>query len=239
MSWPPFAEITFLMSRRVAYVARFALLTFLLMAPPGAASAQLVGSGSGANCFPFGCSLGTGTVYQQVFAASNFSGKMAIRGLNFFREYDGELRTGTFEFYLSTTTAAVDGLSNAYDSNRGANNMLWGTFALDGGAPGTLSFVGTPFFYDPAVGNLLLDIRVIGGWGGSSLFRANNGDAGGMFSRAHDFGAGTSGYGLQTEFVTSNRGIDPLIAVVPEPATNALVAIGLIAMAVVGSRRRS
>jgi hypothetical protein len=227
------------MFNRAVNQLKLAAMTLALVATARTASAQLVGSGSGANCFPFGCSLGSGTVYQQVYAASNFGGAVAITGLRFFREHDGELRTGTFEFYLSTTTASVDGLSNAYDNNRGVDNVRWGTFALGGGAPGTLDFVGSPFYYDPSAGNLLLDIRVTDGWGGSTMFRANNGDAGGMFSRAHDFGAGTSGYGLQTEFVTSNDDVDQLVAVVPEPATTALVALGLVAMVAMGSRRRS
>jgi len=75
--------------------------------------------------------------------------------------------------YASTTTRSVAGLSATFAENIGADNTLvlsgtlnWATGNVPG--PGnTLQFdmvfpFTTPFLYDPAAGNLLLDIHLSG-----------------------------------------------------------------------------
>ena len=82
-------------------------------------------------------------------------------------------RTVTLQIYASTTTRSVAGLSATFAENIGADNTLvfsgtlnWATGNLPG--PGnTRQFdvvfpFTTPFLYDPAAGNLLLDIRLSG-----------------------------------------------------------------------------
>jgi hypothetical protein len=106
-------------------------------------------------------------------------------------------------------------------------------FSLAGVAPIILSFSGFGYFYDPVLGDLLLDIRVSGNgapprFDEAAYFRANIGDADGAFSRAHNFGAGFEDSGLQTQFISS-------AVAVPEPGTIVLVTTGLVAIAV---RRR-
>jgi hypothetical protein len=79
-------------------------------------------------------------------------------------------RTVTLRIYASTTTRSVPGLSTTFAQNIGADNTLvfsgtlnWATGNLPG--PGnTRQFdvvfpFTTPFLYDPAAGNLLLDIQ--------------------------------------------------------------------------------
>jgi hypothetical protein len=79
----------------------------------------------------------------------------------------------TLLIYASTTTRSVAGLSATFAENIGADNTLvfsgtlnWATGNLPG--PGnTRQFdvvfpFTTPFLYDPAAGNLLLDIRLSG-----------------------------------------------------------------------------
>ena len=77
-------------------------------------------------------------------------------------------------------------------------------------------------FVDAA--DLLLDIQVSGFAATShpsqAFYDAMNGDSGGLFSRAHDFGIGFTGYGLVTHFAP---------APVPEPGALALVGIALLA----------
>ena len=200
----------------------------------GTASGQLIGTGTSGNAFPFGSVAfgGINTTYQQVYASSNFGfGPVMISEIDFFLFAAGQLNPGTFDIFLSTTSAPVNGLNTVdFNANRGADNTLFGHFVLGGAAPATLAFNGPAFFYNPASGNLLVDVRSSLTSNGTAAFKANNGDAGGVYSRAHNFGTGFSGFGLQTQFVS--------VTATPEPATLLLVASGLAGIAAVCSRRR-
>lgn len=185
---------------------------------------------SGSNAFPFGGSISADpTRYQQVYSSTAFSGPIDIGTVQFFREtVGGDLASGTFTLSFSTTAVAVDALDTVnFDSNLGLDNQLFVSQVLTGGpAPSVLSFTGTAFHYDPTLGNLLLDIQVSGFshsgvWAG---FAAHNGDAGGLFSRAHDFDSGFEGYGLVTD-------------VIPVPAPGAIL-LGGIGVGLVGWLRR-
>ncbi len=175
-----------------------------VLASAAAATPLTIGTGTGGNAFPFGGSFNANpTTYQQVYASSSFgTSPVKITGISFVLQ-SGSVSSGTYSLSLSTTSKAVDGLDTSVFANNIGGDNTWiysGTLAgqLSGGV---LSFSFAPFTYKPSTGNLLLDVNVSGVPSGfSGFFLANNGDAGGLFSRAHDFGSQFDEWGLQTTF---------------------------------------
>jgi PEP-CTERM motif len=188
--------------------------------------------------------------YQQVYAASQFGGLPSgglITQIVFRPDASfGQAFTSTLpdiQIDLSTTSAADDGLSTTFSDNVGADDTV-----VFGRGPLTLSssFTGppdgpkdfdiiitltTPFFYNPAHGNLLLDVRNFGG-GTTTFFDAvfQTGDGvSRVFNSDVNSGTGnTDTEGLVTGFV-----------IVPEPGSAAmLLAGGGTLLAWFGSRRR-
>ena len=116
--------------------------------------------------------------YQQVFDASQFSrltpGGGLINRIAFRGHGPGIPFTGTvaqLQVNLSTTSKAPDGLSSIFAENVGPND----TQVFSGPFQTAVTFTGdptnfevvlnftTPFYYDPAKGNLLLDVRNLQG----------------------------------------------------------------------------
>src|SRR5262249_32933312 len=125
-----------------------------------------------ARCFPFMCnesgtSEGQSIHYQQVYAASAFSGITQIDSLTFFRiaaaAFGGRdtLLTGNYQISVSTTTMAVNGLSGDLASNSGVDNTVIFAGTLSGSARPSFTITAQKqFVYSPAEGNLLLDVVV-------------------------------------------------------------------------------
>ena len=189
-------------------------------------TALVVGAPADAqNVFPFGGRFDTrpGTRYQQAYAAAEFAarGPILIESVAFMSG-SGNIVRSTYTFFLSTITTGINALSNLdFDGNRGANNARFASVELSGVAPPTLTIQGdVPFLYDPAQGNLLLDIVVSPGGVTSGVgvasFAARMGTAGGIFSRYHDFGTANIGWGLVTKFELAPLTIDNLVAVVDD-----------------------
>jgi hypothetical protein len=215
--------------RKILALAAFVAI---LCVPTWGASIVVGAPNTAPNAFPFGgAGGGAGTVYQQAYASADFTGlgPITISSIDFFLFVPGSLAPSTYSLYFSTITAGIDTLSDTnFSSNLGSDNTLFETESLSGAAPSTLTFAGTPFTYNPADGNLLLEILVSPGGqnaigGVNAFYEANDGNASGVYSRYHNFGTGTTGFGLVTEFDYSAA-----VAQTPEPSSILLLGTGIL-----------
>lgn len=126
------------------------------------------------NDWPFAVSLR----YQQVYSASQFATGGLITQIAFrpdatFGDAFSEM-ISNIQIDLSTTAAAPDALSSNLDTNLGSDDKIVYAGALDistaftGPAGGPKAFdiiinLTTPFYYNPSLGNLLLDVRNFSG----------------------------------------------------------------------------
>jgi hypothetical protein len=224
-----------------------------VVSPNGQAAVE----GDGNNYYPFG----TGGVgvhsqrYQQVYLASDFAAlspggefitQIAFRpDTTFGSAFSTILPDERID--LSTISVGPDALSATFASNVGANDTI-----VYGGATGaslslSSSFTGpaggpkdfdiiinltTPFFYNPAAGNLLLDVRHFSG-AFTTFFDAQStiGDSvsrvfSNPFESVNVAVGETDSIGLITKFTTTAA---------PEPGTMVLFGVGAIFL---GLRRR-
>jgi hypothetical protein len=186
------------------------------------------------NCAPFGCSYRG--EYQQVYSASQFSGPITITNLEFFNtQYNSEaysMNSGTWNISLSITSADWNTLSNTYANNIGPDNTLVfsGNLFQPWAFGDTLSIsLSTPFTYNPAMGNLLMDVTANATTPDGFLFISfdTNGANGDSLNGNTFMGRVfcNSSSGLVTEFSTS-------VSPVPEPSFVYLLGLGLITLAV-------
>jgi hypothetical protein len=198
------------------------LFGLILLSPfRGQAQVTVGAPGDEASDFPFYFTMAT---YQQVYAASDFSGDIVISGLTFFDQQvgPGTLMTADYEIQLSTTSAAVNGLSSTFSANLGADNTTVFTGSLSGPISSSFTIPISAFDYNPGSGNLLLTIFQTnpGAFGVGLDERA--GTSGGQFSRIFsqtstitaDPSAYDINWGLVTQFDTTT---------VPEPSTWAML----------------
>ena len=183
------------------------------------------------NTYPFGGSYQTvweATEYQQVYSGTQFgSGVFAINSVSFFNGPNASaLADGTYVISISTTSAAVGALDSNMGNNIGADNETFFSGSLPTSvAPGALlTFtLATPFNFNPANGNLLLDFQISGVTSFSSpVFASQNGDFGTLSSRmVNGLASNTTGWGLVTQFNFTGSST-------PEPSTLTMAAIALV-----------
>jgi hypothetical protein len=183
--------------------------------------ALTVGTFTTSNCIPLLCNTTnfflnvpvSNVDYQQVYAAGAFAGPTSISSLTFF--YDSSrggaslVISGTYSMYLSTTSAAVNALDGVnLANNRGADWTFFGTFTAGTDTNPSITVSGTPFSYDPANGNLLMEI-----FGTGQIVTGNV--------------QGVNGYvQVDDNGVVTSRAVE-YSTVVPEPGTLVLLASGL------------
>jgi hypothetical protein len=165
--------------------------------------AQATVEGNSSNCFPFGCV--EEMRYQQVYDAAAFglTEPHLITAIAFRNDQSGDAFTKNHpdvQINLSTTGAAVDGLDSTFANNVGADDTIVHNGALVLSSPlapqvGPKPFdvvisLATPFLYDPAQGNLLLDVTVRDGDMDSlPVFLDAENTTGDEISRAYSFSA--------------------------------------------------
>ncbi|HEV3165876.1 MAG TPA: PEP-CTERM sorting domain-containing protein [Isosphaeraceae bacterium] len=215
-------------------------------------------AGNTDNRFPF---LVTGGMrYQQVFASSQFG---SFTGPELINEMD--LRNGVFvsqaftstisniQIALSTTSKAPDGLDPTFANNTGPDSttVYNGSLTLsstNAAGPGNthvfdvvISFQ-TPFLYNPAAGNLLLDVKNISGANaavGTNFFDAIN-NSGDSVSRVF----GSEGSPNATSGTADSLGLivqfefGPSSPAVPEPTSLVLASLGFVLVGGYGWRAR-
>jgi hypothetical protein len=223
------------------------LIALLIATPAIADQVYIVGNppdpGSG-NCFPWGCAYNA--EYQQVYGSSDFQGSILIGDLEFyntqFNSNSTQLPTGNWTITLGTsqivgvntiTGSFAGNLANSFNVQQvwtGDINQAW-VFG------NTLHIqLTTPYAYDPANGNLLMDVVGSGVSlpGGSTFFDVNS--TAGYFTRVYcnagvncgDNGiVDTAGFGLVTGFSSA----------IPEPGTLLMLGTGLLGAVGVLRRR--
>ncbi len=204
--------------------------------------------GDSNNGFPFNIAGGSQR-YQQVYASNQFSaitGPTLITAISFRPDLTfGSAFNSTLtsiQINFSTTAVVPSGLSGTYASNIGGNDIQVYSGALTlsstntGGPPRNFDIVitlQTPFLYDPAIGNLLMDVRNFGG-GITTQFDSSGSDSsiGRVWNNDVNSPTGNTNFGdtgLVTQFT---------FAAVPEPTTWALIGVGTLGTGVYAWRKK-
>ena len=189
----------------------------------------------------------SGIRVQQVYASSAFpAGAMTISSLAF-RSALGQSSTSQnltdFFMQMAVTLNNPDGLSTAYTNNLGSNlqTVYTGAITLSSGGCASLPCpfdmaiaLQSPYVYNPASGNLVVDFRATGSF--STTFidsQTTSGDSVSFIFGPQVNATGlASTEGLITQFTTGSQ------AGVPEPGAGVLSATGLILVLALRLRTR-
>ncbi|HEX3145653.1 MAG TPA: Ig-like domain-containing protein, partial [Pyrinomonadaceae bacterium] len=218
------------MSRLLTLILALALTTLVFVSIPVSAvnGTFTIGANDNNSRYPIGLdpsangtsfpNFQTGGTYQQVYAKSAFSGPVTITQIAF-ASHELTSNPGIANYNFSVSLGATAAVPNALSTNLATNRgpQLAPVFSgplnanITDGAQFDVLIDITPFTYDPASGNLLMEINFnapVQFSGGSLLyFRAG---ANSLTSRAANpsgvaGGAFTDNFGLLTRFTTQSN----------------------------------
>ena len=223
----------------------FAAAIAALGMTPAMAAPITIGVNNSGNCYPglcndSGTNVGPSIDYQQVYTSSAFSGVTSINAITFYFDnaFSGtsNILSGNYTISLGYTNKLVNGLSNNLASNILGSLTLFLSTAQTGSnsANPSISIIGTPFTYDPSLGNLLLEIDV------TNQANVPNGSGNGFFE-ADETGLSTSRVWClkATNCVPDATGLVTTFdaVAVPEPVTLSLFGVGLAGAAALRRKR--
>jgi hypothetical protein len=233
----------FRFSKLLLAMLALVLLTFFA-APLAMADTIVIGGTNSPNAFPFGAGAGpytyqAGGEYQQIYNSARFSGPVMITQIAFASSsVNRSPGTNIYNFRLGLgTTSSTPGSPNSSFAANGTTTTVFNG-PLTAVLTTTNSFdlripLTTPFTYDPAGGNLLLDVVLNSQTTGNVTFfvAGRSSDVGRVFLlNGNGTPAAQGNYGLYTQFTTEQA--------VPEPTTILLLGTGLAGIAAKVRHRR-
>lgn len=216
-------------------ISKACAVSAIVFSTLSANASVIIGSADSGNCYPFSCAASDGiTKYQQIYDGSLFNGGKTISAVKFFQWQPGMMDSASYSVSFYQSSRAVNGLSSIAAENTGSLLANFGVFNLGGAMPSTLLLDGLDFFYNPALGNLLMEVNVISlsqPFGYQSFFKADyTGTQTQRFYSDDGINGSAVDGALVTEFEFGKS--------VPTPSALTLFALGLCGLGFAARRRQ-